>query len=202
MSRFQKIDEITISDHFYLDLREDRCWFLFNYTANVGFSHSSANSLIQNLKKDVSLKGTSQYQYKEQAIIKAAQYLADMECDNVTFVPIPPSKCKGDKLYDDRITRILKTAFSNNSKADIRELILQKNSTEASHKSQVRPNPSQIIDNLMIDVGLAHNLRSTICLVDDVITTGSHFVASKKIIKRNFPNIDVIGIFIARRAIS
>lgn len=199
--RFQKIDELTICDHYYLDLVRDNCWYMFNYTAGVGFSYSETNSLISNLKKEVSLQGTPQYRYKTAAIRQVAEYFAEIECNKVTFVPMPPSKAKNDPLYDSRILNILQIAYNNQPDSDIRELLLRVNSVAPAHALADRPSISQIEQNLTIDQTLTANIRTTIFLTDDVLTTGASYIAAKNVIKRALPNVHVVGLFICRRAI-
>jgi len=201
---FLLIDELTVDDHAYIDLEEDECYYLFNYTAHKDFSYSEANGLISNLKKRPSLNGTPQYKYKAQAIRKAAQIFRqalDREfIETVTFVPVPPSKARDHEDYDDRMLQILNLATAGED-ADVREIIEQIESTEAFHLSNVRPSIRDLRQNLELIEERCDDLRETICIVDDMITNGTHFKAMKKIINRAFPNIDVIGLFICRRAI-
>ena len=42
-------------------------------------------------------------------------------------------------------------------------------------------------------------MKDKVILVDDIITTGSHFKACKSIIKKEFPEVEGQGLFIARR---
>jgi predicted amidophosphoribosyltransferase len=39
-----------------------------------------------------------------------------------------------------------------------------------------------------------------IALFDDVLTTGCHFRAAKSILEKSFHEVEIIGLFIARRA--
>ena len=39
-----------------------------------------------------------------------------------------------------------------------------------------------------------------VAVVDDLLTTGAHFRAAKSILSARFPEIAVVGMFIARRA--
>lgn len=41
--------------------------------------------------------------------------------------------------------------------------------------------------------------KKTVVLVDDVLTTGAHFVAARNVIRADFPDCRVLGIFIAKR---
>lgn len=201
MSKFLKIDELTIKDHCFLTLGEDDCWYLFNYTANGGFNFSEANSLISNLKKPVDQKALPHYKHKTSAIRTVAGFFSKINFSKFTIVPIPPSKNKADPLYDDRMLQIIQQAFHGKQDVDVRELVIQNDSKIASHISKVRPTIKELKDNLSIDPVLSVSLRDTVLLVDDVLTTGAHFIAIKKLLKKEFPDIKVKGLFICRRAL-
>lgn len=200
-NRLLKIDELTIGDHCFLTLGEDDCWYLFNYTAHSGFQASEANSIISNLKKSVDLQGSSQYKHKIDTIKKVAGFFSNLNISRFTVVPIPPSKNKADPLYDDRMLQIIQQAFQGQANVDIRELVIQNKSKVASHISKVRPTIKELGDNLSIDPKLSLNLKDSILLVDDVLTTGAHFIAIKRLLKKEFPDVKVRGLFICRRAI-
>lgn len=201
MSKILKIDELTINDHCFLTLGEDQCWYLFNYTAHEGFTYSVPNSLISNLKKPVDQKNLPHYAHKLKAIRTVAGYFSKINFSKFTIVPIPPSKNKADPLYDDRMLQIIQQAFQQDNNVDVRELVLQKNSKIASHISKIRPTIKELQDNLLIDSKLSVNLKDNILLVDDVLTTGAHFIAIKRLLKKEFPEITVKGLFICRRAL-
>ena len=202
MNSFLKIDELTESIHTYIDIEEDDCYYLANYTSQKGYSYSEANSIISNLKKKPSTSGNPGYKYKKEAIIKVAEALRKLFeqefIDSVTFVPIPPSKNKAHEDYDDRMLRII-TIATRNRNADIRELVECINSKEASHESAIRPSIPELKRNLQIIDEHCDDLRGTVVLIDDVLTTGAHFIAVKEVLKSRFPELHVIGIFICRR---
>lgn len=85
------------------------------------------------------------------------------------------------------------------AKGDIRELVLQRCSTDAAHDSESRPTPSQIAASYDLDCRLLQPPPQTILIVDDVLTTGAHFVAMKSILAPAFPDAKLVGLFIARR---
>lgn len=204
MKKLQQIDEISQPDHSYLS-DDDLCYFILSYTSRKSFDYSKDNSTIINLKKSVAQRETPAYKYKESAIKQCADYLKDINIqsvftDDITLVPIPPSKCKDDPLYDNRLVKILESAFG--STVDIKELIIQKESVEASHLTETRPTIQQIESNYEINSEINNNnnnIKNTIILFDDVLTTGAHYIAAKKILNKSFPDKKIIGIFIARR---
>jgi hypothetical protein len=199
--RFTQIDDLTRPDHSYLTA-EDVCYFLGEYTARKGYAFSKTNDLILNFKKPMSKRGTSQWSYKAWAIDYAAKALRaaldDRDLDAITFVPIPPSKAKDDPLYDDRVLQMLR-AVRPQPPLDIRELLVQDRSTAAAHESETRPTPRELEDLYQIDRRLLAPTKE-IAIVDDVLTTGLHFRAMKTHLQRVFPDVKIMGLFLARRA--
>jgi predicted amidophosphoribosyltransferase len=92
-----------------------------------------------------------------------------------TIVPVPPSKQKSDHAYDDRMLRICKSIASPHP-LDIRELVVQTQSTAAAHEITVgaRPTVRELVDMYAIDELLASPLPTGILIVDDVLTAGTH----------------------------
>lgn len=197
--RILKVDELALPDHHYLD-EQDICYYAGEYTAGEGHAFSDTNQLVHNFKKTVDKRGTAQWQYKERAILQAANiFRAAIKADaKVTFVPIPPSKAKSDPLYDDRMVRLLQ-AICVDRYTDIRELVVQTRSLAAAHTSNVRPTPDELVANYSLDEALAQPPPKTIFVVDDVLTTGCHFKAMKRVLIKRFPDAQIIGLFIARR---
>ncbi|WP_223272299.1 hypothetical protein [Sulfurirhabdus autotrophica] len=197
--RILKIDALVLPDHYYLD-EQDICYYAGEYTAGEGHAYSETNQLIHNFKKTVDKRGTAQWQYKERAIQRAANiFRAAIKSDMpITFVPIPPSKARNDPMYDDRMVRLLQ-AICMGRYSDIRELVVQAQSLEAAHLSSTRPTPDELVTNYLVDDRLVEPPPTTIFVVDDVLTTGCHFKAVKRVLAERFPAADIIGLFIARR---
>ena len=119
--------------------------------------------------------------------------------DRLTFVPIPPSKARGDPLYDDRLTQMLH-GIRPDPRLDIRELIIQNASTDAFHGMEIRPRPEALHALYQVNEALTDPAPALIAVVDDLLTTGAHFRAADSILSARFPGAEVIGLFIARRA--
>src|SRR5579872_4970093 len=107
----------------------DECYFLWEYMAYGGYDYGIGNELIKNIKKPIDRKGTPEWKWKEFAIREIAVELAAalpavIDFAATTLIPIPPSKCRSNPLYDDRLLRILRLACPVD--ADIRELIVNK----------------------------------------------------------------------------
>ena len=201
--RLTKVDTLT-TDHWHLR-PSDECYFLGEYTARTGYQGSPTNQLIFNLKKRFDRRGLPDWHYKGQAIREVAIALRaainHQFLDKITFVPIPPSKAKDDPLYDDRMTQVC-GAIRPRPPLDVRELLVQPTSTPAAHGTDNRPTPKDIETLYELDMALANSPGDFILIVDDVLTTGAHFVAAKSLLKRQFPETPVVGVFVARRVLS
>jgi predicted amidophosphoribosyltransferase len=194
--RLRQIDEQSRADHVRL-APDDACYFLYEYTSGQGYSFSATNSLISNLKKKL---GTTGYQYKLQAITHSARELANAInsewLDGATLVPVPPSKARGDPAYDDRMTKVCQGIRAG---LDVRELVVQSESLPAAHESKDRPTVVDLLRVWSIDEQLANPSPRWIGIFDDVLTTGTRFVAMKTILQGHFPQVHIFGFFIARR---
>ena len=199
--RFTKIDNLTRPDHYYLT-EGDACYFIGEYTAYQGFSYSTTNDLIQNFKKPMDRHGLAEWRHREQAIrqvAKAFRTALDPDALNrLTLVPIPPSKAKDDPLYNGRMTKML-MAIQPDPALDIRELIIQTESTESVHDLHQRPAPDEIANIYEIDEALTQPAPTSIAIVDDVLTTGAHFRAMHSVLSARFQGAHIVGLFIARR---
>lgn len=198
--RVLRIDALTLPDHHYLEA-QDTCYYTGEYTAGEGHSYSNTNQLIHNFKKTMDKRGTAQWQYKERAILQAANSFrgAIKEDARITFVPVPPSKAKTDPMYDDRMLQLLQ-ATCRGRHTDIRELIVQLQSVEAAHLADRRPTPDELVANYRLEESLAEPLPQVIFIVDDVLTTGCHFKAVQRLLEQRFLQARIAGLFLARRA--
>ena len=199
--RLTKIDDLTRPDHSHLT-PEDTCYFLGEYTARKGFAFSATNQLVLNFKKSIQTRGTPQWPYKDKAISQAAAAfraaINEKSLNVATLVPIPPSKAKHDPLYDDRLLRMLK-AIRPSPALDIRELVFQLASTDPVHGQATRLQPEQLEANYRLDSKLLDPAPRAIAIFDDVLTTGAHYRAVSSILHRAFPDVRILGTFIARR---
>lgn len=198
--RFTAIDETNRGDHSYLDA-EDECFFFSEYFARQGFQGGWTNQLIINFKAPPTA-AKRQY-YKQGAIRTIAAGLRNAlqrsEAERVTWIPIPPSKVKGHKDYDDRALRTLRMAF-NGYDADIRDLLHQTENVEADHSRDERISPNDLYEILEVDSKLlAGGIRpGGIILFDDVLTTGKHFKCCCRRLAEAVPDAGIVGVFVAR----
>ncbi|WP_145203803.1 phosphoribosyltransferase [Sphingobium sp. B2] len=201
LGKLRKITDLERGDHHHLTADDD-CYFVGEYTSGAGFSHSSTNQLVLNLKKKPSTRGTYQWKYKGQAILKAAAALANginMNALNaVAFVPIPPSKLPNDPEYDDRMSQVVRAIHRD---VDLRELIYLAAPRAAAHQNDTARDPVALQAQLSLRTEHFANLPQIVFLVDDMLTTGCSFRACKDMILSKLPNTKVIGLFVARRII-
>jgi hypothetical protein len=198
-AKLTKFDTAAREGHSFLRPKDD-CHYFIEYTANRAFNYSDANNFINNLKKKPSLRSTNQWKYKLAAIRQAAETLSEELPagwrKKSTFVPVPPSKAKDHAEYDDRMSKVLAKLDG----ADVRELVGQKKSMEATHVSSKRHTIDQLVANYEIDEEEVGKKTPThIVIVDDMMTAGAHYRAMRKVLKKRFPGVPISGVFLARR---
>ncbi len=72
-------------------------------------------------------KGRAEWAYKEWAIKRVAELINSIsDTDQLTFVPVPPSKSRQDPLYDERLTSVLQICQQTKPATDFREMVYQK----------------------------------------------------------------------------
>jgi predicted amidophosphoribosyltransferase len=194
-----KIDELLRPNHIYLE-EDDECFYLMEYIP-VSRLYNAENDLMMNFKKEMDRKGKSEWKYKGIAINKIANIfdksLPQFTLANIILVPIPPSKVKSDAMYDDRIVQVLKILCDKRNNSDLREIISIKKNMQSSHSGK-KYTPEEIYINLHLDKSLCKDKKKNIILVDDVITYGAHFKACQKLLRDEFPNSHIKGLFIGR----
>ncbi len=200
--RLTRIDELHLGDFPYLRADDD-CYYFGEYTVRQGYDFSPTNNLVINLKKEPAYKGTPAWKYKLRAIRTCAEaFLGGVGREwlsTATLVPIPPSKTKSHREYDDRILQILKALASSASvTCDVRELIIQRRSYDPSHSSTHRIKPADLLQIYRLAPDLLAPPPGYVAVVDDVLTTGAHFRAAKDLFQEQWPDIPVVGLFVAR----
>lgn len=205
MAKLQTIDDSNRSAHHYLT-SEDECYFLHEFTARKGYNHSPGNQFIFNFKKSPTKRLESQYQYKLAAIrsaISTYRQLFDAQpsiYQGATFVPIPPSKRPGHPDYDDRMWQVVQ-GIADGKGVDARELIVQTADYDAAHLAgdgarRIKPQELRALYSLNSPAP-----KPVVLLFDDVLSAGCHFCAAKATILGSFPDVRVVGFFLARRVL-
>ena len=203
-TKLQQIDNQSREDHKYL-IDEDVCFYIGEYTSGCGYKFSTFNDLISNLKKPPSRRGKPEYRYKLEAINWVASCFRknlreDALEEWLTLVPIPPSKARGHPDYDDRMMEICRRLTHGLKSPDVSELIAMRQDIEPFHAhGGHRMPPDELMLQMRLEVNKGYRPRSAILLVDDVLTTGSHFKACQRLLEERFPDSKVWGLFVARR---
>lgn len=199
--RLREIDATNRASHPHYRSGE-RWLFLWEKTSGRDYSFSETNNLISNLKKSIN-SSAAQLRYKQQAIQKCAAALREAInpawLDVGTLVPVPPSKCVNDPLYDDRMEQVCR--LIRPERIDVRSLVKQDKSMPASHENQTgeRNTVQSMIESYKIDETLVEPEPSHIAIVDDMLTAGTHYRAMHYVLSQRFPTAEFFGCFIARR---
>lgn len=214
-SRLGEIGEQQRADHYHLPA-DAVCYHWGEYTPYEHtngklWNYSPTNRLIANFKKSPDRRGTSEWQYKEQAIERVATAFSRLvnwhnatKASGTAIVPIPPSKSRGHPLFDDRMMRMLaRVEQLTRLPLDVRDCLSFSGANAASHQESNRPTPDALYNDLQIDDatgGLAEP-PTRILVFDDVLTSAAHFVATSRKLNDAFPQAKIIGFFIARRVL-
>jgi orotate phosphoribosyltransferase-like protein len=198
-TRARKITELELPDHAFL-CGEDECYYFGDYTPRKGFSHSKTNQTIWNIKKPLSVRGTPQWKYKNEAIAIIGKSIAEsLNRDllpNAVLVAVPPSKPPAHAEFDDRIERVVAAAIPFKG-ANVLKTAFVRN---ANHVGQNQRSAETIYQSLEFTENAEALIRKTCILVDDVLTTGASFLACKrKLLELNGVE-RVLGFFAARCA--
>lgn len=203
--RLQYIDQdMANTDHPYLRPQHN-CYFLREYTSGQGYNFGETNQLIINLKKAMARQGRPEWRYKEEAIHQIAKELSaaipDDYFERTAFVPVPPSKTRSDPEYDPRLIQILERMKEHRGgKVIISDCVSRTVSHEAFHLSDDRRRPKPEEQPLALDHSLLPAACNRFAVFDDIITTGSSYVAMHNWLQRARPNAVIFGLFVARRA--
>lgn len=198
--RLSEIDDTNRDSHTRLT-EDDFCMFLYEKTSHRDYSFSATNNLISNLKKPVT-SNVNILGYKNEAILQCAaafkETLNSAWLQTATLVPIPPSKAPNDPAFDNRMEQVCRLIANGQ---DVRNLVVQNTTMVANHARG--PDDRVTVDELLavysIDESLANPEPTTIGIVDDMLTAGTHFKAMQSILSQRFPNAAIIGLFVARR---
>jgi hypothetical protein len=193
------------ADHLFL-MQADRCAYLLEYAAGSAAGAAPLNQLIWDFKCAPSTadRDVRRARRKTQAMATLATCLRQAVPRGVaerwTWVPVPPSKQRGDPDYDDRLFATLLRAFTGYD-LDARRLLLQRCSTPHDHGAQQRLPERTLYDALCLDVdALAQRpIGSGIILFDDVLASGKHFHCCERRLRACLPRARILGLFLMRR---
>lgn len=210
-TRLAIVGDLERQDHYHL--RDGmQCYFWGEYTPyehtnGLKWNFSPTNQLISNFKKKMDQLGTPAWRYKQEAVRKTALAFSEFWkwgdfYQRIILIPMPPSRAREDRMYDPRMLNMLNLlAAKTKLPFDIRDCLSFTGAHTASHEADERPTPDELYGELSFNaaIGKSHERPEAIFLFDDMLTTGAHFVAATRVLEEHFPNVPVIGNFIARR---
>ena len=212
-NKFSLLTEAQRGEHSHFPAGVDCAYWgeytSYEHTGGKLADFSSTNRLVSNLKKTMDRRDKSDFRYKKHAIIQCAGALIrlvdwdEVKQKRIVFVPIPPSRARGDINYDARMVDILNFVKKSRPVLDIRDCLSFDGRHVASHKANARPTIDELYDALQFDGKTARvtDPPGEIVLFDDMLTTGAHFVAVSRKLSEKFPSVPISACFIARRAL-
>ena len=164
-------------DHCFLDTT-DECYYMGSYTC---CHRPTYKPLVLSVKRGY--KPAIRHASKELLYNLPQSWLC-----RYTVVPMPSSLRSDNHMMQ---------VASELGAADTRELLLQRSDTLSSHGGW-RPSPDVRSSLLYVNELVARPRPCTVLILDDVITTGSHFRAAKRVLRARWPDIRVVGLFLSR----
>jgi predicted amidophosphoribosyltransferase len=200
----ERLESCQHADHSYLE-KEDSCWALAEYRPG-SYRLGYVNQLIANLKCRPSVAAAHRARgfYKQRAIELVAatlrRYFDRTWVEAATWVPIPISRALGNPDYDDRLFKVLSSAFAGYD-LDLRMLLRHTDSMRSDHETARRLSVRRLLELLEVDsVELRlRPVRTRIVLFDDLLTSGKHFKCCQQRLRQFVPAVPICGCFIARR---
>jgi hypothetical protein len=174
---------------------DDDCYYARDYIARGGYSASQANQYIANFKKPPHLKGTSQWRYKLEATERFAAEVATVLGQGISVTTIPTSKRTDDPEYDSRMADMTTLLKVKRPDLTIETPFAREASTTPAHHGGSR-NIDEIVANLRW-LGVSAGC-GTLVIIDDVLTTGAHYQACRRLVTQHAPHVRVAGLFWAR----
>ncbi|MCL2007374.1 MAG: hypothetical protein FWG77_04745 [Treponema sp.] len=174
----------------------DIIYFHLEYTQG-GYDQSPANQWVFNYKKPIEHRGKSQWYYKEEAIKKFADLIIQTSINgNVILLAGPPSKHPNSELFDSRNVDVLKIVHTNTGIPVSFNLKAIDDFIPTHVKSGYR-HPDLLKGRYCFEP--FENVPDIVYIVDDVITSGSHFVVWRDLIHQVHHEVEVRGFYLARR---
>lgn len=202
--RWTYIDEM-LKKSLLLESR-DTCFYYLT-RINGGFSASEANSRIDDFKKKPERFAGVPYVWKHKlfeierfaddlAALLGSEGFVRMSRDvgGISVVPMPTSKPKSHPYYDSRIVDMCNSAARKLEDVEVDDAFDMSGTVVPSHEGGSR-DIGYIERSIMFD-GLKRPDRLTV-LVDDVLCTGSHYIACRNKVLERHPDAQLVGAFLA-----
>lgn len=206
--RWTYVDSTLKSTRAHL-LPDDLCYYYLKRDSrgwNDG-PHAEANQIITNFKHDPQKHAANSgpMYYKKQAIRTLAGYVRSFFVaqegvlgDKAVFlVPIPTSKPRSAQGYDPRLDSLCKIVEKSVRWVRYLPLLDTKQNVGKAHAGAGSRDPDFLAWNMTCgEIPLSSSERYVV-LVDDVLTTGAHYAACKRVVRNKFPDVVVLGLFLS-----
>lgn len=114
---------------------------------------------------------------------------------NVALIPMPTSKPSNHEFFDPRLVELCERVAELDHRVRVENVLDISETVQPSHTGG--PRDIEFLKSRIVVREPSHPLQVGI-LVDDIVTSGSHYVACREKLKGAFPNIGTIGLFLAR----
>ena len=161
-----------------------------------GYQKSPANSLILNYKKGIEHRNENQWYYKQEAIKSFADLIINTAIgDNCILLAGATSKRRDSQFFDSRNDDVLRIVNSvTGIPISFNLEAIQDIEPVHSHGGYRSPNHLRGLYTFTP----FESIPKIVYIVDDVITSGSHFVVWRDLIHKAHPVVEVRGIYLAR----
>jgi len=190
--------EESISPPVYLN-EKTHSFYRYEYVSKGSYTQFPVNSLILNFKMSIEEKGKERWHYKKEAIDLFATAIIKnvrLPIQDTIFLPMPTSKPRKHPEFDSRLDEVVDIITKQTGQLVGYNLDLI-NEEIPYHISGENRDPDQIYININFNPFQDLNPKRVI-LIDDVITTGAHFVACIRKINSIYPDTSVVGFFLAK----
>jgi len=205
--QWRRIDRRIESTPSKLSL-DDICFYYRDYIEG-GHKASDSNQLVCNFKIEphIENENPSRWAYKQLAVEQCIQdykmffnrFFAQNPAISVGLIPIPPSKGKSSIEYDNRMVRVAKCLEKGYLGITVCDVLDTNSLLLPAHLGGTRE-ISEIKDCLSIEL-YSFDTYGVVFVLDDMITSGAHYVACKELLKEYHPNINVAGLFWSRKKV-
>jgi hypothetical protein len=180
-------------------------YYARTYTIGQGYRYSSTNQLVLNLKISPN-QPADRLVYKNRAIVQCAREVAEFFTQSVNpdlpiiLVPMPPSKTRSHPEYDDRMEQVAQQVdqrCSNVMWAPLLETIVDGESYHSRSDSR-EPDDLYRLMEINHERVESYDADTHVVLLDDVLTSGSHFSAARRHLLNYFDDANIHGLFWAK----
>lgn len=191
--------EESISCPRYLLAADTYTYYLLEYVSGGSYKQFPGVSCVCNFKMPVEAKHEYRWDYKQEAIHYFANQIIlgiNPPRDDTILIPMPTSKPRRHPEFDSRLDDVVNIIYHTTGQQigfnfDVKQDAL------AYHNSGAPRNPAAIMDNIYF-TPFQTRPPLNIVLIDDVVTTGAHFLACERILKQAEPSATVTGLFLAK----